>query len=720
MRLSNRASLAAVALLTVAGSLRLMDVSAAPTQATTTFKPVADAYVDGSRPRKNFGKDEVLRADTRPPKWAFLRFSVAVDGPVASATLRLFGRTADGGMRVAPVSKQTWAESRITFRNAPAHESVIASSSPGAAGIWRSFDVTAHVQTSGSVSFAVLAKNAAGVSLGSRESGRRPQLVVHHETSPSPSPPPSDPLRGLFRDGDIDLGTVGSLGFNTVTVNPYPENLDELSAAGLKGLVWLGGYDSALCQFRRPAEWVVGRLEEVGSHSAIHSFFIDDEPHADCPNVRQQMINRSDLVKSLVPGAVTVLTENRGGDFATLANTTDILGIIVYPCSYPSGCVYSKIDERIAQAEAAGVDRYWGAPQSFGDEYYRVPTPTEQIEIFERWNASRMEGYLGYAWSSHTDPQTLDTHEELWDAWPAQNSTSLVGSPLPSVPASTASPSISPPPSSGSPSSADPVIAAVGDIVCAPGSAVTVTMCRHQATSDLVLSQAPDAVLTLGDQQYEDGTLTEFMGAFDSTWGRFKEKTFPTPGNHEYHVAGAPGYFAYFGDRAGPVGKGYYSFDLGSWHIVSLNYYVSIGSSSEQISWLKQDLAADTSRCTLAFMHRARFSSGTHGSSTGPVPAWSALHADGAEVMLAGHDHTYERFAPQDPSGVAEPSGIRQFVVGTGGAELYDFVSISPNSVFRYNAKPGVLFMTLHPTGYDWQYRSETGEVIDSGTGTCT
>jgi hypothetical protein len=442
MRITERAGIVAIALLTVTPSLGLMDRISSTAEMTTTFNPVADAFVDATKPGRNFGTNQVLQADSRPVKRAFLRFSVAVDGPVSSASLRLFGRQADEGLRIVPVASQSWGEKGITYNNAPSFGAVMASSPPAAADSWRSFDVTDRVQAGGLVSFAVLGKEASGAVLGSLESGRPPQLVVQQAPlppsaspsssvspsaspsslpSPSPSASPTQTVRGLFRDGDIDLGTVGSLGFNLVTVNPYPEDLNELSSARLKGLVWLGGYDSALCQFRKPVEWVTERLEEVGSHPAIHSFFIDDEPHADCPNVRQQMINRSHLVETLVPGAITVLTENRGEDFDTLANTTDVMGIIVYPCSKGAGCVFSKIDERIAQAEAAGVERYWGAPQSFGDEYYKMPTSAEQIEIFRRWNASRMEGYLGYAWSSNSDPETLDTHPELWDAWTVQN-----------------------------------------------------------------------------------------------------------------------------------------------------------------------------------------------------------------------------------------------------------------------------------------------------------
>jgi len=267
------------------------------------------------------------------------------------------------------------------------------------------------------------------------------------------------------------------------------------------------------------------------------------------------------------------------------------------------------------------------------------------------------------------------------------------------------------------------VVMAAGDIACRSGSSVTATKCRHQATSELLLNEPNlGAVLTLGDQQYEDATLSEFTapGAYDSTWGRRKAITRPVPGNHEYHVAGAPGYYDYFGDAAGERGKGYYSFDLGSWHLVALNSQISHTASSAQVQWLKSDLAATSKPCIAAYWHSPRFSSGYHGGSTSRQPLWDALYAARADVVLNSHDHTYERFAPQSPTGKADANGIREFVVGTGGSSHYAFNATQPNSEVRNSTAFGVLRLTLRAGGYDWRFVPEAGATFtDSGTGVC-
>ncbi len=183
-------------------------------------------------------------------------------------------------------------------------------------------------------------------------------------------------------------------------------------------------------------------------------------------------------------------------------------------------------------------------------------------------------------------------------------------------------------------------------------------------------------VAVLGDTAYENGTPDEFARCYEPTWGRHKARTRPAVGNHEYGTPGAAGYFAYFGAAAGEAGKGWYSYDLGAWHVVALNSNCSLvgcQAGSEQEQWLRADLAANGARCTVAYMHHPRFSSGNvHGGSSAVDPLWRALEADGAELVLAGHDHDYERFAPQTASGALDVErGVRQFVVGTGGRPLY-------------------------------------------------
>jgi calcineurin-like phosphoesterase family protein len=270
---------------------------------------------------------------------------------------------------------------------------------------------------------------------------------------------------------------------------------------------------------------------------------------------------------------------------------------------------------------------------------------------------------------------------------------------------------------------ADPVIAAAGDIACMPGWDVTSKSCRQQATSDLL--SGATAVLTLGDNQYEDGTFAQYQGSFDSTWGRFKAVMFPSAGNHEYRTPGAAGYFDYFGSVAGPRDRGYYSFDIGSWHLIAINSNCSAiggcwaGSAQEQ--WLRADLAASVAQCTLAYWHHPRFSSGTNGGAPFMAPIWQALYDFRADVVLVGHNHNYERFAPQSPGAVLDPGrGVREFVVGTGGRNLGMPSSTSANEEVRNWTTFGVLKLTLHPTSYDWQFVPEAGQTFtDSGSDSC-
>lgn len=270
----------------------------------------------------------------------------------------------------------------------------------------------------------------------------------------------------------------------------------------------------------------------------------------------------------------------------------------------------------------------------------------------------------------------------------------------------------------------DPVIAAAGDIACMSSAATTSTACQHLATSEIIFSGTYSHVLALGDNQYQDGSLEQYNDGYDPTWGRLKEKTLPVPGNHEYRTANAAGYFDYFGARAGETGKGYYSVDIGKWHIVALNSNCQNGfcsANSEQVTWLRADLEANAALCTLLFWHHPRFSTGEHGNNTTVAHFWNAAYEFNADLILVGHDHDYERFAPQNPSGQPdEANGIRQFVVGTGGRSLDSFLTTSTLSEIRQNSSFGILQLKLHESGYSWKFVPiESADFEDEGTGTC-
>jgi hypothetical protein len=245
-----------------------------------------------------------------------------------------------------------------------------------------------------------------------------------------------------------------------------------------------------------------------------------------------------------------------------------------------------------------------------------------------------------------------------------------------------------------------------------------------EATAKL-LEGNPGTVMALGDLAYPNGSADDFK-CYDKTWGRVKDRTRPAVGNHEFHSSGASYYFQYFGAAAGDPKTGYYSYDLGAWHIVVLNSECvevdGCGAGSPQEKWLRADLAAHPSGCTLAYFHKPRFSSGlTHGNDPEVGAFWQALYDANAELVLNGHDHDYERFAPQDPNGNADPKrGIREFVVGTGGKNHREFGIHKSNSEVRNNDAFGVLKLTLKPTGYEWKFIPEVGKTFaDSGSGSC-
>lgn len=283
-----------------------------------------------------------------------------------------------------------------------------------------------------------------------------------------------------------------------------------------------------------------------------------------------------------------------------------------------------------------------------------------------------------------------------------------------------------------------PVVAAVGDIACAPNDPNynngngTGTKCMQAATANLVGSMTGlSSILLLGDQQYQCGELANFNSVFAPTWGRFKSLERPAAGNHEYgdtaacSPSNAAGYYAYFGSAAGDPTKGYYSFDIGSWHIVTLNSNCAAiggcGAGSAQELWLKNDLATHPTSCTLAYWHHPRFSAGQTGDDPRTAALWNDLVAGHVDLALAGHDHTYQRFAPMDANGSASATGVREIVVGTGGEEHHTIPLARPTLQVGDNTTFGVLKLTLGTSGYSGQFvpAPGTGSFTDSFSGSC-
>jgi hypothetical protein len=303
-----------------------------------------------------------------------------------------------------------------------------------------------------------------------------------------------------------------------------------------------------------------------------------------------------------------------------------------------------------------------------------------------------------------------------------------------SAAAATVSPSVSPiasvtpapsptasAPSASAPSASAPSAAAVlvgaGDI----GDCAT----REDSLTASLLDDIEGTVFTAGDNAYENGSPTEFATCYADTWGRHKARTRPAPGNHDWNTSGLRGYLDYFGDAAqGPGGRSWYSYDLASWHVIVLDSECDkVGgcdADSPQGRWLAADLAGSTARCTVAIWHKPRFTSGEHGNDRSVAPLWTAAYRAGVDVVINGHDHDYERFAPQDPNANEDRDrGIREFVVGTGGTPLRKFEQPVANSELRAAIVHGVFKLTLRDGAYDWEFIPVRGEFRDNGTAFC-
>lgn len=282
----------------------------------------------------------------------------------------------------------------------------------------------------------------------------------------------------------------------------------------------------------------------------------------------------------------------------------------------------------------------------------------------------------------------------------------LVSRPAPSAPAS----------AEPSPLPAAATVVAVGDIGYCDGG--------NDERVAILADRLPGTILLLGDIAYPSGRAVDFEECFDPAWMNLRERFLPVPGNHEYESEGAGPYFAAFGDLAGTPGEGWYSTELGAWHVVALNSNcaaVGCDSSSSQARWLRDDLAAHPATCTLAFTHVPRWSSGVHGNAEEMADLWAILHEAGVDVMVTGHDHDYERLAPMDAAGSADPdAGVRQFVAGTGGREINPFAEILPTSEARNDISFGVLQLDLEADAYRWQFVPIDGDgFTDAGEGVC-
>jgi glycosyl hydrolase family 99/calcineurin-like phosphoesterase family protein len=749
--------------------------AAGPTATRLVLTPVADAYVTSAQPSRNFGPAARLRVASRPATRSYLTFGLGqLTRPIARATLRVYVAGGSGStFKVVSAGARPFAERRVTFRNAPRAGSTGPLSAPARRGRWQNVDVTALIATGGTQTLVLIGLEGGTLELGSRESAsRRPRLTVELGAEE-----PSLPIRAAFyypwfpnawkqkgltpytkykptggtydsadpatirrhieamRYGKIEAGIASWWGRGHHTDQRFPALLAAANAAG-RSFRWSvyyepeGGDNPSIDQIRAELEYLRDRYAADRSYLRLQRRFVvfvyggEGDGCEMAERWKQANTVGAYVVLKVFPRFRDCRSQpDAWHQYAPAVDATQHV-----PWSFNISPGFHLADD--AQPRLARDPDRWRRNIR---EMVASRAQFQLVTSFNEWgegtaveSAKEWESRSGYG--AFLDALHTDGRAAVAIVPPAPT-------PAPK-PAPTPAPTPAPPSGPG-----DPVIAAAGDIACDPRSGTfldgngTSRNCRQKATSDLVLAMRPTAVLTLGDTQYEDNEYSKFLESFDRSWGRVKQLIRPAPGNHEYLTSGAAGYFQYFGAAAGDPSKGYYSYDLGRWHLIALNSQCSAvggcGKGSPQEVWLRQDLAAHRNRCVLAYWHHPRFTSGQHGTARQMATIWNDLVEARADLVLTSHNHVYERFDPigttpqsseryQQP--VLDPNGIRSFVVGTGGKNLTRF-SEAPltGEVVRDSDTFGVLKLTLHPAGYDWAFVPEPGKKFsDSGTATCT
>ena len=709
---------------------------------TVTISPSADSYVESDLPSTNFGSSAVLKNNTTPDTRAYLKFNLAgISGTVTKATFRAYTQTSSGsGYELHGVADNSWVEPGLTYSNRPAVGGTIGSAVNFTANTWTSVDASTYVKAAGVYSFEMNGtsdESQAVLKQGGRQPGaardrvhagsgggiaqRRWQETVRRRRSGLRSRRNSRSRRSTPRPSRLRAPAspsahrrAGRVRHSPVASEPPPPR--QAQTASRRRPNWW--------PMRRPAAYQVS-ASTSGVSSAV-TFSLTNTPAAP-PSTPTAVDIADSYVRSDVPAG------NFGSATVLIGRTS------------PEIDSYVKFD----------VSGLSGAPLKAVLRLWAETTGTTTYKVYQVADSSWTESGLVFtnkpafgALAATSGPTTAGTWMDL-DVTGAVAGNGLItlgfttgstaGKNFGSREDAAHAPQLlltAEPPQSG-----DPVVVAAGDIACSPadanynGGAGTATACHEKATSDLVLSLNPLVVITLGDEQYNSGKLTDFLTSYDPTWGRFKDITHPAIGNHEFGQTGASGYFNYFGDNATPLEPGcrsnckaWYSYTVGNWRIITLNTECTTNNNncaagSEQDLWLQSELASANAagQCKLVTSHHPKWSSSSF-AATDIDQLVTDMYAGHTDIYLTGHMHGYERFAPQDPAGQLDTAnGITEIISGAGGAFFTGFLAIQPNSVVHNNDTYGVLKLVLHPHSADYHFVRDptSGLFSDSGSVTC-
>ena len=652
-----------VAFLLVTGLLgtAFWAIAAPPAAAdVSTLTAVADSYVQADLPTTNFGTATTVKVDGSPVIVSYLRFDLQGVTPT-KATLKVFTPTSSSTpINVRSVADNAWTETGLNYNNRPAvGATAIASPVPIAANSTLSYDVTALVTGSGLVSFAIDTTSGTSKSLPSRENATvaNRPQLVVETGTPTTTTTVAPPA-----------GALGPVADSYVQADLPTTNFGTATTVKVDGSPVIVSYLRFDLQGVTPTKATLKVFTPTSSSTPINVRSVADNAWTETGlNYNNRPAVGATAIASPVPIAAN---STLSYDVTALVTGSRTVSFAIDTTSGTSKSLPSRENATVANRPQLVVE---------------TGTPTTTITT--------------------TNPTTATT----------------------------------PPPGPST------VVAVGGDVACGTteanynGGAGTATACHMQQTSALVLSMAPQQAWALGDLQYNSGSLADFNVSYHNSWGRFRNITNPVVGNHEYGTGGAAGYFTYFGNAATPRQpgctancEGYYSFDVSvgtaKWHIAVINSEctrigggVGCAVGSPQHDWLAADLTSnDSTACTAVLSHRPRWSSNSF-ASPDIQPLVDLMGAHRVDLLLTGHAHSYERFAPQNAAGQADPNGIREIIVGTGGRDSQGFGTVAPNSLVRKNQIFGVMKLTLRPTGYDWAFVPDPATPFaDSGSGSCS
>jgi acid phosphatase type 7 len=639
---------------------------------TLTFNASADARVEERNPNTNAGSSnylEVINANNRSME-SYVRFAVSgVSGVIQNARLRVYAIADD--TRNGPAiyaTGNTWTETGITWSNRPARTGS-AADNKGSVSIntWVEYNVTALVTGNGTYNFVLAGDSNDNVRFSAREGSNPPQLVVTFaagtNTPTRTPPPPATATR-----------TSTAPATRTPTgVQPPTATLTRTSSPSGNPVTFIPGADSY-----------------VDSGSPSTNYGSQTQLRGDgSPVVRSYLrFNLQGLGSTITRATLRMYANSAssgGYEIRSLSNTTWDEATITYN-------------------NAPAVGNVLGSTGGFNAGVWTTVDITAYITGNGTYSlALTVPGSTAISFASreagNNAPQLIVESQGGTAATPTRTATSS-GNPT-TTRTATRTPT-------NAPSSGSVVLVGAGDIANCSRS-------QDEQTAQL-LDAISGTVFTAGDNAYVDGTYTEYLNCYDPNWGRHKSRTKPSPGNHDYLTSGAAGYFQYFNNI-----PSYYAYDLGAWRIYSLNSEISVSATSAQATWLQNDLAANPRQCVMAYWHKPRWASGSnHGDNSGMQTIWQILYNAGAELVVNGHEHHYERFTEMNASGAAVSPGLREIIAGTGGASLYPFGSPKSASQVRNNTAYGVLKLTLHSSRYDWQFvPAGTATFTDSGSTNC-